>query len=149
MKWALKKGFNPRPPRRMGAMLSGDTVFSPFTGFNPRPPRRMGAMRSDRLLDAQQSVSILAHPEGWALFSYDKSFRLRIASFQSSPTPKDGRYEILFPLGWPEKVSILAHPEGWALCSDADRDTCGEPFQSSPTPKDGRYEQAFFWILEA
>ncbi len=64
---------------------------------------------------ASQQVSILAHPEGWALPGHcwtTAAGRL----FQSSPIPKDGRYTVKGieqpPLF---QVSILAHPEGWAL----------------------------------
>ena len=37
------------------------------------------------------SVSILTHPEGWALLGID-SVCVYEKSFQSSPTPKGGRY---------------------------------------------------------
>ena len=33
----------------------------------PRPPRRMGAIRPETILTSSVKVSILAHPEGWAL----------------------------------------------------------------------------------
>ena len=51
----------------------------------------MGAIFVERVDAWIALVSILAHPEGWAL-----SHKLLVHSnrykFQSSPTPKDGRY---------------------------------------------------------
>ena len=61
------------------------------------------------------SVSILAHPEGWAL-RFVCAFPASCPQFQSSPIPKDGRYMAnVLSKPTPFMVSILAHPEGWAL----------------------------------
>ena len=64
-------------------------------------------------------VSILAHPERWALLD---TFRRNVAlsMFQSSPTPKGGRYHFAETETYglsAQVVSILAHPERWALRS--------------------------------
>ena len=60
-------------------------------------------------------VSILAHPERWALHAY-LIFFITPSLFQSSPTPKGGRYRrVGHHRGCGTHVSILAHPERWAL----------------------------------
>ena len=107
--------FNPRPPRRTGAIwwevtftcgagmfqsspapkdgryLGELLSYSPVTGFNPRPPRRTGAITRRVMVGQHCLVSILARPEGRALFS-------------------DLRRQALC-----RPVSILARPEGRAL----------------------------------
>ena len=94
-------------------------------------------MSLDMLSDGRK-VSILAHPERWALLMRATMYE-RGLPFQSSPTPKGGRYKsIRAVLFWPKCfnprpprkvgatcsghrfdgpfiVSILAHPERWAL----------------------------------
>ncbi len=86
-------GFNPRPPREVGATIRGTNGTSStrafqssptprggryrlqslrrpgFACFNPRPPREVGATGSGPLSGAVRGVSILAHPERWALLS--------------------------------------------------------------------------------
>ena len=64
---------------------------------------------------AEHIVSILAHPERWTLPPAVRSNAL-LVRFQSSPTPKGGRYL---------KDRAMSH--------------LVEVFQSSPTPKGGRY----------
>ena len=60
--------------------------------------------------------------------------------FQSSPTPKGGRYLSEAEAGKVKvAVSILAHPERWALQLKIDKQPREPGFQSSPTPKGGRY----------
>ena len=59
--------FNPHPPRRVGATVSGWSRWTIWKGFNPHPPRRVGA-------------------------TFLKRTRLVTMQFQSSPTPKGGRY---------------------------------------------------------
>ncbi len=108
--------FNPRPPRRMGATRYRRRLAGSICGFNPRPPRRMGATRNGNGYQAASRVSILAHPEGWALLVTAPRWRDGMR-FQSSPTPKDGRYQVGHVVGGSPDVSILAHPEGWALRS--------------------------------
>ena len=62
------------------------------------------------------------------------------AVFQSSPTPKGGRYRYPRPRErHPAGVSILAHPERWALPTTESERGQLSLFQSSPTPKGGRY----------
>ena len=91
------------------------------------------------VMTAAAKVSILAHPERWALplakfprntvnkfqssptpkggrYYKPRHRRSRPTLFQSSPTPKGGRYysaSLSFAVQNP--VSILAHPERWAL----------------------------------
>ena len=159
----LFTGFNPRPPRKVGATWAdalpglANLVFqsspTPKGGrysptlapgpvdicFNPRPPRKVGATPGLPLVAGPTVVSILAHPERWALPPVNHK-NTNHAMFQSSPTPKGGRYRIRGTPGrpmprfnprpprkvgatWPGpwscqpigKVSILAHPERWAL----------------------------------
>ena len=85
------------------------------------------------------SVSILAHPERWALPHRRFSLASRSKAFQSSPTPKGGRYNnssgtnvirSCFNPRPPRKVgaTVLARDIDWL-----------SQFQSSPTPKGGRY----------
>uniref|UniRef100_E6QQF8 Uncharacterized protein n=1 Tax=mine drainage metagenome TaxID=410659 RepID=E6QQF8_9ZZZZ len=162
--------FNPRPPRRVGATpwsINSGVASSPVSilahpggwalhahrqtqiqsatvsilnGFNPRPPRRVGATFIPSANDAKFTVSILAHPGGWALPGRrnDKCAKRRgfnprpprrvgatlrghvnpcyHKKFQSSPTPEGGRY---------------FDARGWESISNG--------FQSSPTPEGGRY----------
>ena len=88
-------------------------------------------------------VSILAHPERWALRALFATGAWGQEGFQSSPTPKGGRYAALkrapalrrcFNPRPPRKVgatsSAVPHTQSFGK------------FQSSPTPKGGRYEQA-------
>ena len=107
--------------------------------FNPRPSRRTGATSGWAWGLSFLLVSILARPEGRALPVKTKSARKNLSRFnprpsrrtgatiptakaggiswfQSSPVPKDGRYDgDRYPAGWEDL------------------------FQSSPVPKDGRY----------
>ena len=63
--------------------------------------------------------------------------------FQSSPTPKGGRYVTVdvSTSRKPRFVSILAHPERWALHVPCHGISAPIRFQSSPTPKGGRYDR--------
>jgi len=116
---AIKKRFNPRPPRRTGA-TDGATVYGVeiCVSILARPEGR--ALPFFSSCEPQEAiVSILARPEGRALpTNCPRSAYLY--PFQSSPAPKDGRYiqNIL------ETRSSLE-------------------FQSSPAPKDGRYEMGW------
>ena len=131
--------------------------------FNPRPPRRTGATVYRRKSNGDAIVSILARPEGRALRRH-RERRAGGPSFQSSPAPKDGRYDVqaaargnyggVSILARPEGralpharhastrltvVSILARPEGRALLRVHHMHPNLQLFQSSPAPKDGRY----------
>ncbi len=64
-----------------------------YISFNPRPPRKVGATSTGHGSLAFQQVSILAHPERWALRGVT-IVRAEMYEFQSSPTPKGGRYGI-------------------------------------------------------
>ena len=132
--------------------------------FNPHPPRRVGATAFSFRKLGEFLVSILTHPEGWALppnrdkgkgnnafqssptpkggrYSRPQDHWPARCMFQSSPTPKGGRYpDAVLLAGLVEQVSILTHPEGWALPACNKRIFNYNQFQSSPTPKGGRYE---------
>ena len=107
--------FNPRPPRKVGATSAAAVRPARIRCFNPRPPRKVGATRRPRRLDVQIKVSILAHPERWALH-LQGVIGLSQLRFQSSPTPKGGRYNLRREV---KRLETM--------------------FQSSPTPKGGRY----------
>ena len=111
--------------------------------FNPRPTRRSGATGKAAQDPAAYQVSILAQPEGRALHRSRHAARGPTRTFQSSPNPKVGRYQLFScrsqcrwpcfnprptrrsgataPPGSPydlgSDVSILAQPEGRALPS--------------------------------
>ena len=115
----------------------------------------------------ERRVSILAQPEGRALRAARPNSARTRSSFQSSPSPKAGRYPhaaagdaaavavAVSILAQPEGralptppfggvqhrgVSILAQPEGRALPpASAGAAGAADRFQSSPSPKAGRY----------
>ena len=86
-----------------------------------------------------KGVSILAHPERWAL-------RLGSSLRFDLPSRKVGLRAVMCRVG--TSVSILAHPERWALLEPRRRNrwiTCLLiMFQSSPTPKGGRYHRHIY-----
>ena len=107
--------FNPRPPRKVGATWMPRCCRGVVPRFNPRPPRKVGATMPVIPEGFGTGVSILAHPERWALLTANPGSPVAIL-FQSSPTPKGGRYHgHAATLGFSMNVSILAHPERWAL----------------------------------
>ena len=108
-------GFNPRPPRKVGATVCRGPGATDLSRFNPRPPRKVGATVALDASSEGEDVSILAHPERWALL--------------------DGAQGVSGHL----PVSILAHPERWALPFGLGKVYQAIVFQSSPTPKGGRY----------
>ena len=112
--------------------------------FNPRPARRPGATRFPSPSLMGPAVSILAQPEGRALREKERQ-TLLARKFQSSPSPKAGRYGARRASkirGRP--VSILAQPEGRALQGGCRRDAAADRFQSSPSPKAGRCAAGVF-----
>ena len=103
-------------------------------GFNPRPPRKVGATpfkRSSTTDGGATMVSILAHPERWALQwpmrSHGDVRRFPDGSFNPRPPRKVARYHCSRQAALrPEThVSILAHPERWALPRRGPRHTQG------------------------
>ena len=119
-----------------------ETVLIPKLGLFQSSPTPKGGRYVHRPMvrKATFRVSILAHPERWALRRSVGSFS-EFKRFQSSPTPKGGRY---VKQGYPIRlstVSILAHPERWALPQLGNCLRFFLMFQSSPTPKGGRYVQ--------
>ena len=111
----LNPSFQSSPTPKGGRYVPPGDGRPTSTCFNPRPPRKVGATAHDTSADQEPDVSILAHPERWALH--------------------DG-----VSVGWgSRKVSILAHPERWALRASTRCSSGCSVFQSSPTPKGGRY----------
>ncbi len=111
----LLRCFNPRPPRRTGAtgaMIAPRSLFS--VSILARPEGRALLLNIQQLTSSDY-VSILARPEGRALL-HPALLVPDLHKFQSSPAPKDGRYNLAALL--PQAVKT---------------------FQSSPAPKDGRY----------
>ena len=84
-------------------------------------------------------VSILARPEGRALQG-QRNARIKLLKFQSSPAPKDGRYDLghFEEPAWPMFQSSPAPKDG-RYRGDRARMIDADLFQSSPAPKDGRY----------
>ena len=134
--------------------------------FNPRPPRKVGATEERAELPSPVYVSILAHPERWALLCIS-STNITTSVFQSSPTPKGGRYGgrrvephgfLLFQSsptpkggryarrpggpGWEKVFQSSPTPKGGRYLAKSGTATGYTRFQSSPTPKGGRYGPA-------
>ena len=63
-----RSGFNPRPPRKVGATHHAADIHQSRDRFNPRPPRKVGA-----------TFQCLG-------------YGIHVFEFQSSPTSKGGRY---------------------------------------------------------
>ena len=90
-------------------------------------------------------VPILTQSENWALCDRRGEFSHKLASFQSSPSPKTGRYAIRASTTYISGVPILTQSENWALfCSSIAIVSRSQLFQSSPSPKTGRYLKALF-----
>ena len=109
------EGFNPRPPRKVGATQQDSPLFYQEEGFNPRPPRKVGATLPPGEVVGIIAVSILAHPERWALRDHAMTLATLIhVSILAHPERWALRWRVRVPLR-PPCVSILAHPERWAL----------------------------------
>ena len=125
----------------------------------------MGATSAAPEANKAKVVSILAHLEGWALLQCNRHTRM-LASFQSSPTSKGGRYlgeqsdsviRTLFQSSPTSKGGryLPARPEmdlkgmfqssptskGGRYVTSTQFHTLQQLFQSSPTSKGGRYEE--------
>ena len=156
--------FNPRPPRKVGATGRRMRCWRDGACFNPRPPRKVGATTGRNYNDGNTPVSILAHPERWALppgagpyfapthvsiLAHPERWALlftgwlnrqKSLSFQSSPTPKGGRYPLTTNCRFGRRVfQSSPTPKGGRYLSYSTAYTLGPTFQSSPTPKGGRY----------
>ena len=109
--------FYPRSPRGAGATQSWEQSYIIPDGVSILAHPEGRALRSDRIRQGRDgSVSILAHPEGRALPVATFSIAVGSQWFQSSPTPRGGRYKLqILNEQRGTKVSILAHPEGRAL----------------------------------
>ena len=99
--------------------------------------------------EIHQNVSILAHPERWALLlDRGRALReLRVSILAhperwALPATRGGGFRLCLYL-----VSILAHPERWALRLSTERMRFILWFQSSPTPKGGRYGELHYLVV--
>ena len=97
-------------------------------------------MHEDRL---DLVVSILAQPEGRALPGRSRSASSAAHWFQSSPSPKAGRYLNIWHGGPPNTPSFQSSPSPKAgrYGVTAAAALPLEEFQSSPSPKAGRYHE--------
>ncbi len=164
-KLTRNSSFNPRPPRKVGATVWLRLGARNGKCFNPRPPRKVGATSLSRIRQRSHHVSILAHPERWALQWRRGYYVWATNSFNPRPPRKVGatssletdppEVTVVSILAHPERwalhttfavqpllqqVSILAHPERWALLRQMGLLRLDHlMFQSSPTPKGGRY----------
>jgi len=104
--------FNPHPSRRTGATTIPRACALPSWRFNPHPSRRTGATCARSAIAQPALVSILTRPEGRV--QLDKPGNNRsLASFQSSPVPKDGcNCDAFEAEAFRRIVSILTRPEG-------------------------------------
>ena len=105
-------------PTPKGGRYAGDAHVAAFLNAFQSSPTPKGGRYRPSICGTRScpGVSILAHPERWAL-------HLRVAAPHVAAD-----------------VSILAHPERWALrVQHAVHALKGFLFQSSPTPKGGRY----------
>ena len=82
-------------------------------------------------MDITADVPILTQSENWALFYRPKSTVIS-QWFQSSPSPKTGRYIACFKHLYLPLVPILTQSENWAL--SADTFTASAVFSSNPHP---------------
>ena len=168
---SLNRCFNPRPPRKVGATLHkmqrfetgkvsilahperwalprrGIVLRTRNNSFNPRPPRKVGATTpGSSSMKGPIDVSILAHPERWALRWLMTPGAQDQLMFQSSPTPKGGRYGCrlqLAELPWRDFMfQSSPTPKGGRYFDDDFLLPHPPMFQSSPTPKGGRYNNA-------
>ncbi len=112
---APRARFNPRPPFRAGATVSGASISSVQRGFNPRPPFRAGATGIRRCGLGMECVSILARP-------FERALHIHVCSEQLNYL-----------------VSILARPFERALLWPDKKLIRGIRFQSSPALSSGRY----------
>ena len=92
---AKGRGSNPHPVRRLGAILVKWRSLFFCTSSNPHPVRRLGAIRG-------------LHPTAFEFFE-----------FQSSPSPKTGRYLDNVETRLTTLVPILTQSEDWALFAAA------------------------------
>jgi len=87
------RGFNPHPPRRMGA-TQADGYIPPIiceVSILTHPEGWVQRTANQHYKETKQDVSILTHPEGWVQLASIQCVGIGDdAMFQSSPTPKDG-----------------------------------------------------------
>ena len=112
----LVRRSNPHPVRKLGAILPATPPQEQINGSNPHPVRKLGAIIIiNGMHCGSVLVPILTQSENWALFGSPISFSIG-QSFQSSPSPKTGRYTnkyLIAAIGRP--VPILTQSENWAL----------------------------------
>ena len=106
---------------------------------NPHPVRRLGAILVLKIVQST-IVPILTQSEDWAL-SDPRVDRPTHEEFQSSPSPKTGRYPSSCKFfDHVRNVPILTQSEDWALFKALGFGVVRDMFQSSPSPKTGRYD---------
>ena len=157
--------FQSSPTPKGGRYCVANPIMTLCSSFQSSPTPKGGRYHgSPRRRARVRHVSILAHPERWALLIWN-GLRDNAKLFQSSPTPKGGRYSpanswytgtkrvsiLAHPERWAllgrrrggggmSDVSILAHPERWALRLTASSAGCViSRFNPRPPPKGGRY----------
>ena len=107
---ATKLCSNPHPVRRLGAMNNTVVRTDETASSNPHPVRRLGAMIQHFFFcPPSESVPILTQSEDWALCP-SRSSHLPTFSFQSSPSPKTGRYVSRSSRRWFDCVCSNPHP---------------------------------------
>ena len=123
-RWALRcarfvvgaeKVFQSSPTRKVGATMGCISYDRQTHSFNPRPPRKVGATVFEFRDECRRRVSILAHPERWALPAGPGSTPRGRPGFNPRPPRKVGATAVYPVFHRVELVSILAHPERWAL----------------------------------
>ena len=83
---------NPHPVRKLGAIRFLPTTLDVSTCSNPHPVRKLGAIMTNSKLLGCVFVPILTQSENWALSVTGISAGAKPPVFQSSPSPKTGRY---------------------------------------------------------
>ena len=106
---------------------------------NPHPVRKLGAIHLNAALRCISDVPILTQSENWALFT--SGAILANLVFQSSPSPKTGRYIMVMTIkrsrgcSNPHPVRKLGAMRKLYMVNFS----LALVFQSSPSPKTGRY----------
>ena len=107
--------FNPRPPRKVGATVTAQQLLDRVLVSILAHPERWALHAPNLKKSEGRRVSILAHPERWALRSANEDQRGEDYGFNPRPPRKVGATPDPAMLSSLQNVSILAHPERWAL----------------------------------
>ena len=107
---------------------------------NPHPVRRLGAILKFWLIMGLISMFQSSPSPKTGRYFHSSLFTCITHRFQSSPSPKTGRYTLTLPANTREAfVPILTQSEDWALSQFNGLKVYDKQFQSSPSPKTGRY----------